>query len=144
MTDRLNPNGRNNPQQMYVVPDPVSDNEKIKFLLEGFAKQELIVKAAQEVLEEKRAEIIALFGERRDNVSSENAVVAFEHGGKVNDWQNAAMQAGVSPDKYKLYAKPPKIDWRKMCKNEGVADENVPFTRRPSKVTVKTWPRGEG
>ena len=118
-----------------------NENEKIQFLLEEFAKQWLIVEAAKEVLNEKDAEIQAAFGDRQDNVSSENAVVTFEHGSKVNEWQQAVMQAEISPDKYKLYAKPAKIDWKKMCLNEGVAPENVPFTRRPDKVTVKVWPK---
>ena len=118
-----------------------TENEKIQCLLEEFAKQWLIVESAAEVLKEKEADVEAAFGARMDNVSSENAVVTFEHGSKVNDWQNGAMQAEISPDKYKLYAKPAKLDWKKMCLNEGVAPENVPFTRRPDKVTVKVWPK---
>jgi len=117
----------------------LSDNEKIKFLLEDFAKQQLIVKAAQAVLEEKRAEIVAFFGERKDNVSSENAVVAFEHGRRTLDWRQAALTADIPTEKYKLYAKAPVIDWRKMCLNEGVAKEDVPFERKPGKVVVKVW-----
>jgi len=117
----------------------LSDNEKIKFLLEDFAKQQLIVDSAQEILEAKRLEIVAAFGDRKDNVSSENAVVAYKSGQRSFDWRQAALTAEIPTEKYKLYAKAPVIDWRKMCKNEGVLEEDVPFERRPGSVRVEIW-----
>ena len=131
--------------QMYTVPEspPPAPNDAIRDALDDWTKQWLIVEEAKKQLNLIEAVLEGLFGDRRDSVWSGDTHIAYQVGNRIYEWQKAAMAADISPERYKLYAKPTKIDWAKMCKNEGVLEEDVPFTRRPGKIKISFSPPEE-
>ena len=128
--------------KMYQEPTP-SPNDVIRERLNDWTKQYLIVTEAQKQLDLIAADLEELFGDRQDSVWADKALIAYEKGSRIFEWQKAAMAANILPERYKLYAKPTKIDWAKMCKNEGVLEEDVPFTRRPGKIKISFSPPEE-
>ena len=76
------------------------------------------------------------FADRRYGIFSDNAHIAFRQGRRTMAWQDAALKADIPPERYRLYAKPVKIDWRKMCLDEGVSEDDVAYERAPSSVAI--------
>ena len=115
----------------------ISDAELVDRLA-NWAKQTLIVNAAQEELDRMEAEVIAAYGERKRGVFSEKAHVAFEKGRRTLEWQQAAMRAGIPPERYKFYAKSPSINWKNLSRS--AQDARPPTCARTNERTNSAGP----
>ena len=112
------------------------DNTELQELLEAWARQKLVADQAQETLNTLTSAIKDAYGDREDGLFSDNAHVARKKGNRKFKYQQAAMSAGIPPEKFKLYARPISIDWKRMCEQEGIDQDDIPFTRGDDTVKV--------
>ena len=111
------------------------DNTELRELLEAWARQKLVTDQAQATLSNLEATIKDAYGDREKGIFSDSAHVARVKGRRRFDYEKAARDHKIPLDVYPMYSKM-KTDYRKMCKAEGVLEENTPFTRGADTVKV--------
>ena len=117
--------------------DPTQNTDEIlRQQLEDWARQTLIVKSAQEELARLATLIQETYGDTRRGIFSENAHIARKKGRRSFDYKQAVMQADIPAERYRLYAKPVKIDWRKMYLGEGLEQGDVPYTQASETIQI--------
>ena len=112
------------------------DNTELRELLEAWARQKLVADQAQETLTSLTSAIKDAYGNQEKGIFSDNAHVARVKGRRKFKYQQAAMSAGIPPEKFKVYARPISIDWKRMCEDEGVEKDDIPFTTGDDTVKV--------
>jgi len=112
------------------------DNTELRELLEAWARQKLVTDQAQATLSNLEATIKDAYGDREKGIFSDSAHVARVKGRRRFDYEKAARDHKIPLDVYPMYSKM-KTDYRKMCKAEGVDQENIPFTRGEDTVKVE-------
>ena len=111
------------------------DNTELRELLEAWARQKLVADQAQETLANLSAAIQDAYGDSTKGIFSDNAHVARVAGRRRFDYEKAAREHKIPLNVYPMYSKM-KTDYRKMCKAEGVLEENIPFTRGEDSVKI--------
>ena len=111
------------------------DNTELRELLEAWARQKLVTDQAQATLSNLEATIKDAYGDREKGIFSDSAHVARVKGRRRFDYEKAARDHKIPLDVYPMYSKM-VTNYRKMCKAEGVDQEDIPFTRGEDTVKV--------
>ena len=112
------------------------DNTELQELLEAWARQKMVADQAQATLSNLEATIKDAYGDREKGIFSDSAHVARVKGRRRFDYEKAARDHKIPLDVYPMYSKM-VTNYRKMCKAEGVDQEDIPFTRGEDVVRVE-------